>query len=93
MIDIGTSSVRAGYAGDDTPKAIIPTHYGFMPSADAESTDVPMGDEQPAPAPKPKAHMYVGQHGPTLWREGMEVGTPITGSLSTPPIARHPCAS
>ena len=29
MLDIGTSSIRAGYAGDDTPKAIIPTSYGY----------------------------------------------------------------
>ena len=32
MIDIGTSSLRAGYAGDDAPKAIIPTAYGYHPA-------------------------------------------------------------
>lgn len=31
MLDPGTSWTRAGFAGEDTPKAVIPTDYGVTP--------------------------------------------------------------
>ncbi|CAL1702296.1 unnamed protein product [Somion occarium] len=84
VLDIGTSTVRAGYAGDDTPKAIIPTSYGFKKDASAEE-DVSMtepGEEGDAsPKPSPKVTMYVGNNGPTVWREGMEVAHPVRDGL------------
>lgn len=84
VLDIGTSSVRAGYAGDDTPKAIIPTYYGYhKPSLDA---DVSMGDmtnENGDAVIKPKfSKIYVGSSGPSIWRERMEVGNPLLDGLS-----------
>ncbi|KAH8549002.1 actin family [Umbelopsis sp. PMI_123] len=36
VLDIGSTWTRAGYAGEDTPKAIFPTSYGVIES---ESTD------------------------------------------------------
>jgi actin-like protein 6B len=89
VVDIGSSSLRAGYAGDDTPKAIIPTSYGYIPlSADAEG-DVSMaetGDDSGAgkdDAAKGKnAKVYLGQHGPSIWREGMEIANPMRDGLS-----------
>jgi actin-like protein 6A len=30
VVDIGSSSIHAGYTGDDIPKAIILTHYGYI---------------------------------------------------------------
>lgn len=85
VVDIGTSSVRAGYAGDDTPKAIIPTSYGYHPAK--PDTDVEMSDNAPAeepPAQKDQyAKVYIGQNGPSVWREGMEVSNPIVDGLST----------
>ncbi|KAF8164971.1 actin-related protein Arp4p [Crassisporium funariophilum] len=84
VIDIGTSSLRAGYAGDDTPKAIIPTSYGYHPaSADpAILDDVVMFNENAEEAEKPKfAKIHIGQSGPSIWREGMEIGNPLLEGL------------
>lgn len=83
VVDIGTSSVRAGYAGDDTPKAIVPTHYGYLPTT--PDTDFVMGDanESNNISNKSKyAKLYIGQSGPSIWREGMEVANPIVDGLS-----------
>lgn len=73
VLDIGTSSIRAGYAGDDCPKAIIPSSFGYINSKDEN-----MGDPGAAPN-RPK--MFVGQSGPSLWREGMEVQNPIDDGM------------
>ncbi|OBZ77109.1 Actin-like protein 6A [Grifola frondosa] len=80
VIDIGTSSIRAGYAGDDNPKAIIPTSYGYLPDAPTTTEDVTMGE--------------AGQNGPSLWRDGMRVENPMTNGLiqdfePIPPLLNH----
>ena len=81
VVDIGSSTLRAGYAGDDTPKAIIPTSYGFIPQN--SGSDVAMSDtgepQEPAPV---ENKMYIGQHGPSIWREGMHIGNPIKDGMS-----------
>lgn len=84
MIDIGTSSLRAGYAGDDSPKAIIPTHYGYTPAPPEADVSMSDGTEDPRTSTsKPKyANIYIGQNGPSIWRPGMEIGNPITDGLS-----------
>ncbi len=85
VVDIGTSSLRAGYAGDDTPRAIIPTAYGYhKPPPDI---DVPMGGDTTEnggdAVVRPKfSKIYVGSSGPSIWREGMEVGNPLLDGLS-----------
>jgi len=82
VIDIGTSSLRAGYAGDDTPKAIISTAYGYH-NAPPDS-DILMSDnlENPEAAARPKfAKIYIGQSGPSVWRENMEIGHPLVDGL------------
>lgn len=82
VLDIGTSSVRAGYAGDDTPKAIIPTSYGYKTDESSEA-DVTMGEDgQPTNGTaREKVKMYIGNNGPPIWRSGMEVANPVTGGL------------
>ncbi|KAF2767916.1 actin-related protein, ARP4 class [Teratosphaeria nubilosa] len=30
VLDAGSHSIRAGFAGEDTPKSVIPTHYGVL---------------------------------------------------------------
>jgi len=32
VLDPGTYSTRAGFAGEDTPKSVVPIHYGALPS-------------------------------------------------------------
>ncbi|GAA5887041.1 hypothetical protein JCM16303_007114 [Sporobolomyces ruberrimus] len=34
VLDIGSGTVRAGYAGEDTPKTLFPTAYSTVPSSD-----------------------------------------------------------
>lgn len=90
VLDFGSSSLRAGYAGDDTPKAIVPTSFGFIEGpTEANGGDVTMAEagategEQPPAPPKPKVKLHIGQNGPSLWRSGMEVGNPMHDGLST----------
>lgn len=90
VLDIGTSTIRAGYAGDDTPKAIIPTSYGYITQPASSNPDVTMGDEtnpdggeQSEPAPTEESKLFIGQHGPSIWRAGMEIGNPMKDSMST----------
>ena len=87
VIDIGSSSLRAGYAGDDTPKAIIPTSYGFKQELSTDG-DITMGEGgeagEGATRPAGKVKLYIGQNGPSVWRENMEIANPISDSLGTP---------
>jgi hypothetical protein len=86
VIDIGTSSIRAGYAGDDIPKAVIPTSYGYQ--SNAVDGDVQMGENTPenfestAKPPPSDAHLHLGNKGPLIWRENMEVNNPVRDALS-----------
>ncbi|KAI0752247.1 actin family [Irpex lacteus] len=87
VLDIGSSTLRAGYAGDDTPKAVIPTAYGYTVEPDEEGGDVTMAEgttegEQTETPPK-KTKLYVGQNGPSIWRESMEIGKPVQNGLIT----------
>ncbi|BGP40213.1 Actin-related protein 4 [Rhodotorula kratochvilovae] len=34
VLDIGSASIRAGYAGEDAPKCVFPTVYATVPSSD-----------------------------------------------------------
>ena len=34
VLDCGSYSTRAGFAGEDAPKSVVPTHYGSLPSGD-----------------------------------------------------------
>lgn len=84
VIDIGTSSLRAGYAGDDTPKAIIPTSYGYHHAS--PEADIVMSDsmENPEATVRPKfAKIYIGQSGPSVWRDKMEIDHPLVDGLSS----------
>ncbi|KAI0829481.1 actin-like protein Arp4p [Trametes gibbosa] len=100
VLDFGTSSLRAGYAGDDAPKAIVPTAFGFIEEANASNGDVSMGEagaaegEQPQAPPKPNVKLHIGQNGPALWRSGMQVGNPMHDALiqnfdAIPPLINH----
>lgn len=87
VVDIGSSSLRAGYAGDDIPKAIVPTYYGYKTTTTtAGDRDVQMGEppKENGETTKPPsdAKLYLGQNGPSIWREGMEVGNPVRDALS-----------
>ncbi|CAJ0762865.1 14254_t:CDS:1, partial [Entrophospora sp. SA101] len=37
ILDAGSCWTRAGYAGEDAPKAIFPTSYGYIPEPEVGS--------------------------------------------------------
>jgi hypothetical protein len=40
-------------------------------------------DTEGEPAPqKEESKLYIGQHGPSVWREGMQIGNPMSEGLS-----------
>ena len=101
MLDIGTSSIRAGYAGDDTPKAVIPTSYGYTEEADAPNgQDVSMTDAADpsqttsvgASSGSKKVKLHIGQHGPSMFRPNMHVGNPMKDGLSESITLRRPAS-
>ncbi|KAG6820436.1 hypothetical protein H0H93_000432 [Arthromyces matolae] len=91
VVDIGASTTRAGYAGDDTPKAVIPTTYGYHNTGGDEAMDVQGADAKQSARPM---NLYVGENGPSVWRAGMEVANPIVDGLindfsAIPPLIEH----
>lgn len=73
--------MRAGYAGDDTPKAIIPTSYGYK--SETADGDVSMGEAvEDGKVDLAKKKLFLGQHGPSIWRDQMEIGNPVRDGLS-----------
>lgn len=70
VLDIGSSTTRAGYAGEETPKVVIPTSYGYIPARHQSSE----GSDHPP-------SFYFGDHGPSLWRPGMEIINPLKDSM------------
>ncbi|GJJ07347.1 hypothetical protein Clacol_001548 [Clathrus columnatus] len=95
VLDIGGSSVRAGYAGDDTPKAIFPTYYGFTIANEGEvPPNASEGQAQSEQSSQQKKiNIHIGeQSGPSTWRPEMEIANPIRESLNfepIPAIVRH----
>ena len=88
MVDIGTSSIRAGYAGEDIPRSVIPTSYGVTPAEDDEDVSMDMGSEgtngeQGSSQPARKVKMHIGHQGPSVFRHGMEIKNPMQDGLST----------
>ncbi|CAG8439590.1 7900_t:CDS:2 [Acaulospora colombiana] len=39
VLDIGSAWTRAGYAGEDAPKLVFPTSYGYLPEEETAATD------------------------------------------------------
>lgn len=72
VIDVGSHSVRAGYAGEDCPKCVFPTHFG---SQTIEGMEID-GDEN---AKSKKLHFGVSAL--LTPRKGMEVVTPMSDGM------------
>jgi hypothetical protein len=78
VFDIGASTTRCGYAGDDSPKAVFSTSYGYTSQALPETSRGP--DEMATE--ETKVIRYFGDQGPSMWRAGMDVATPMKDGLS-----------
>uniref|UniRef100_A0A7S0R612 Actin-related protein 4 n=1 Tax=Chlamydomonas leiostraca TaxID=1034604 RepID=A0A7S0R612_9CHLO len=70
VVDVGTSLCRAGYAGDDVPKAVFPSSVGVLP---AEANGMEVDGAGPS-----KRKLYVGQSDVNYRRDNMEVVSPFS---------------
>lgn len=56
VLELGSGYCKAGYAGDDAPKAVFPSHVGYVekakPAGDAQPMEVDGAEAQPAAAGK-----------------------------------------
>ncbi|TYJ52464.1 hypothetical protein B9479_006939 [Cryptococcus floricola] len=78
VLDFGSYTTRAGYAGEDCPRVVCPSFYGYEAGAE-QGEDVTMtepaaegGEKGKGKGGKRKYH--VGEDGVGVWRKGMEVG-------------------
>lgn len=78
MLDIGAHTVKGGYAGEDTPKAVYPTCLGSV--LDGESADEPKkgersgsGDVDMADAPVPGAEEGGAKRTRTLYVDQVRI--------------------
>ena len=70
VMEIGSSSTKCGYAGEDTPKFVLPSAVGVM-GGEASSTD------------KAKKQYFVGSNAMAVRRDGMRVESPMTDGIVT----------
>lgn len=74
VLDIGTSTTRAGYAGEDAPRTVFSTTYGYIPKEGAQDpiTGVSSTDAQ----------LFLGDKIHT-WRAGMQASNPMRDGISS----------
>ncbi|ORX51308.1 Actin/actin-like protein [Hesseltinella vesiculosa] len=77
VLDIGTSNVRAGYAGEDTPKVMFPTSVGYLPS----DGDVVMSDSTSKEPSQKYSQYYIGDNKINKPRPGMQIINPMEDGL------------
>ncbi|MGH0165474.1 UNVERIFIED_CONTAM: hypothetical protein FKN15_063767 [Acipenser sinensis] len=78
VFDIGSYTVRAGYAGEDCPKADFPTHIGMV--LDREDGSMPMetdGDK----SKQGGTSYYIDTNALRVARENMEVMSPLKNGM------------
>ncbi|PIK43148.1 putative actin-like protein 6B [Apostichopus japonicus] len=80
VFDVGSYSVRAGYAGEDSPKADFPTVVGVMENKEAEGMEV---DGAPPSSIKDSSEKkYIHDTSSILYpREHMEIGHPLKDGM------------
>ncbi|KAH0542949.1 NuA4 histone acetyltransferase subunit [Glutinoglossum americanum] len=57
VLDPGYSSVRAGFAGEDVPKSVVPSHYGTIGPLDSPEVKYIFGDNS-IHTPLPNLHIH-----------------------------------
>ncbi|KAH7663119.1 actin-like protein 6A protein [Dioscorea alata] len=89
VIDLGSHTCKAGYAGEDAPKAVFPSVVGSIDQAGAVEDIKPERDSEPMPdskngvrsfdseKTKSKRKLYVGSQALGYRRDHMEVISPI----------------
>ncbi|KAL4451640.1 hypothetical protein ABPG75_007302 [Micractinium tetrahymenae] len=71
VLDLGTLQVKAGYAGEDTPKYVFPSSVGVLGSGGPNGMEVDGA----------KRTLHVGTHALSHRRDSMEVVSPFKDSV------------
>ncbi|OAY63543.1 Actin-related protein 4 [Ananas comosus] len=89
VLDLGSYSCKAGYAGEDAPKAVFPSVVGSIDQTGANDEIKPERDSESMPdsktgvkaldpdKTKPKRKLYVGTQALDYRRDHMEVISPL----------------
>ncbi|XP_051134818.1 actin-related protein 4 [Andrographis paniculata] len=79
VVDLGSHTCKAGYAGEDAPKAVFPSVVGLIDEMEVENTD--NSDKTAGSTPdskmKGKRKLYIGSQDLGFRRDHMEVSSPI----------------
>ncbi|KAL2461647.1 Actin-related protein 4 [Abeliophyllum distichum] len=79
VIDLGSHTCKAGYAGEDAPKAVFPSVVGSIDQMEVDDPDNP--DKNPDTKSKGKRKFYVGSQDLGFRRDDMEVLSPIKDGI------------
>ncbi len=89
VVDVGSTMVKAGFAGEDTPKATFPTWVGVVERNVAEDASdgkskvrTQSGDAAAVAAEASRAY-YVGANSFAKYRDGLEIRSPTHNGVST----------
>jgi hypothetical protein len=80
VLDAGTSTFRGGWAGDDAPRAVVPTPYSWLPAAASEGADGDGDEQMEGEKKKETRRRFVGEPG-VAWREGAELDSPLQDGM------------
>ncbi|KAI7219197.1 Actin/actin-like protein [Hortaea werneckii] len=88
ILDSGSYSTRAGFAGEDTPKSVVPTHYGQLPDGQKlfgeNAIHVPRGDMEIRNPYGSDGLVEDWETASRLWEYSMT--SRLTGARQTPAI-------
>ncbi|XP_071954669.1 actin-like protein 6A [Antedon mediterranea] len=80
VFDVGSYSIRAGYAGEDSPKADFPTIVGVVDNKDEKSMEVDGDSGQTIKESKSKKYV-IDTNALHFPREGMELSHPLKDGM------------
>lgn len=83
VIDLGSHTCKAGYAGEDAPKAVFPSAVGSVDQMEVDNPDNPEDNSGSASDSKSKGKrkLYVGSQALGFRRDHMEVISPIKDGM------------
>ncbi|KAE9611197.1 putative Actin family [Lupinus albus] len=81
VVDLGSHTCKAGYAGEDAPKAIFPSVAGAIDQMDIDESDNAEKNSVSADKAKGKRKLYVGSQSLGYRRDHMEVLSPFKDGI------------
>ena len=88
VLDAGSYTTRAGFAGEDTPKSVVPTHYGSLASGDRlfgeNAIHLPRPDMEIRSPYNSDGIVEDWQTASRLWE--YTITSRLTGARQTPPM-------